>query len=493
MIDALVKWWNPQAAVDRVLARRRLDMLSGSGLSYDAARRNHRTSSWRTVGTAPNDLHRADASRLRDVARELVRNNAHAERAVRAICDGLVGHGIIPTIAGTDDQVLVDRLESLLVRLADSAAIDFDGRENLYGLQHTLVGTVVRDGEALVIRHWQNTLGGSRLPIRLQVIEPDLLNASIDGDLKGGNYAVRGVEFDRSGRRVAYHIHDTHPSASGFRRLLDSKRWPAADVIHVFRVDRPGQVRGFSWFAPVALPMNDYRDYMDAQLVRQRLAASFAAFVRKLSAGGNPLSPGDKSAAGHKLEAIEAGLIEYLNPDEDIVFANPPSVDGVDAYSKITLRAIAAGLGIDYAAFTGDYGDQNFAGGRIGHLRYQRTLDGWHVKMLLPALDRLGDWFVEAMEFMASDLTGSGLHIAWSPPVREMYDPVKETTAAERAILAGLSSRWEEQRRRGFDPKQLDRESAAAAMHADELKIRFTSDGRYSSGAPFQTDEVNNA
>lgn len=218
---------------------------------------------------------------------------------------------------------------------------------------------------------------------------------------------------------------------------------------------------------------------MDAQLVRQRVAASFAAFVRKVNPGASPLSA-DKSSSGQPLEALEAGLIQYLNDDEDIVFGTPPSVDGVLDYSQITLRSIAVGLGIDYAALTGDH-QENFAGGRIGHLRHQRTMDGWFVKLLLPGLDQLGEWLMSAMSMMGEDIEGAAIN--WSPPIREMYDPVKETAAAEKAIQAGLTSRPEEQRRRGFDPETLDAEIAESNQRADEASIVFTSDGRAKHGA----------
>ena len=58
-----------------------------------------------------------------------------------------------------------------------------------------------------------------------------------------------------------------------------SKPIPAESVLHVYKKDRPGQVRGVTWLAPVILKLRDLDEYEDAELVRKKIEACFAAFV----------------------------------------------------------------------------------------------------------------------------------------------------------------------------------------------------------------------
>jgi capsid protein len=65
-----------------------------------------------------------------------------------------------------------------------------------------------------------------------------------------------------------------------FSRLaLTPTRILADQVVHLFRPEVPGQVRGVSWFAPVMLRLGDLDSWRDAQLVRQKVAAMLTAFV----------------------------------------------------------------------------------------------------------------------------------------------------------------------------------------------------------------------
>ena len=50
-------------------------------------------------------------------------------------------------------------------------------------------------------------------------------------------------------------------------------------MIHVYRVDRPGQRRGVSWFAPITIDLHDFDGYEDAVLLRAKMAACKVDYV----------------------------------------------------------------------------------------------------------------------------------------------------------------------------------------------------------------------
>lgn len=261
---------------------------------------------------------------------------------------------------------------------------------------------------------------------------------------------------------------------------FESKLVPAADIAHIYRVDRPGQVRGVTWFAPVILKMRDLADYADAQLVRQKVAACFAAFVTSeddVTGGGDAVKDAD-TGSPYLVEELQPGIIQRLKQGEDVTFGTPPSVGEYGAYKRAELQEVAVGMGMSYEALSGDLNGVNFSSGRMGWLEFQRTIAAAQYHMLLPQLcDPLGRWFLEAAALML----GAGVmdaKVRWTPSPREMINPAEEIKAAVSAMRSGLSSRPSEQRKLGHHPEDLDQEIADANKRADKLGLVFDSDPR---------------
>ncbi|WP_407941244.1 phage portal protein [Mesorhizobium xinjiangense] len=198
-------------------------------------------------------------------ARYLVGNNPLAAAGVQAWVSQAVGVGIKPSSLHADAGTR-DALTARFTEWTDQA--DDEGRTDFYGVQADLFKSMVTTGEGLALMI--STPAG----LRIRVLDPEQLDASHTVALDNGARVISGVEFDRHGQRVAYHIFDHPPGLdAGFQR--QRRRVPAEDVIHTFRRDWPGQVRGISWFAPVLLRLADLDSWSDAQLTA-RCAASLA-------------------------------------------------------------------------------------------------------------------------------------------------------------------------------------------------------------------------
>lgn len=175
---------------------------------------------------------------------------------------------------------------------------------------------------------------------------PDYLDATRDGMLDNGHLVENGIEFDALGRRVAYYLFAQHPGAlGGLRSRWNSYRVPADQVLHIYRQDRPKQMRGVSWYAPIALRLQDFADGQDAHLMRQKIAACFAAF--RVASDAESASSDKSDPAG--LEQISPGRIQNLKPGEDVRFATPPGVTGVDEFYRWVMRAVSADIGLPRA------------------------------------------------------------------------------------------------------------------------------------------------
>jgi lambda family phage portal protein len=462
--DSLASYIAPRATLNQ-------SAVQSARMAYDAATRGRRSQGWRVVSTDANTELLGANSRLRDVARDMVRNVPLASRAKHVITHNIVGAGIIPTVSAKDAATR-ERLEKLLKAHFDTTACDAYGRHDLYGLQNLAMGCVVESGEALVRYRPRRREDGLPLPFQLQVMEPDYLDSSISGPQPNGNHAVQGIEYNPFGKIVSYHLFSEHPGSMATFSLPVSKSVPAEFVSHIFYTSRPGQARGVSWFAPVILRMRDRADFADAHLMRQKIAACFAAFIRSTE-GNDGIA---EQETGYPIESLEPGMIERLNDGEDVTFGNPPQVGDYGEYIKAQDREIAAGLGISYEALTGDLSNVNFSSGRMGWLEFQRSIDAWRNFMLTPQmLHPVGKWFLDAAQVQTGRADAS---IVWTAPRREMISPQQEVPAIRDAIRAGLTSRANEQRKLGFDPADLDAEIAADNARADDAGLIFDSDPR---------------
>lgn len=445
------------------LSRSRSRVALQHVMRYDAARVTDRTKSLRARAGSADTAGAGDRTRLAYVARDIVRNTAFALRAQTVIANNVVGDGIIFKVTGGSDA-RVKEFARELKRHVDSVQIDADGRQNLYGLERLALNTVVESGEVLVRR----VRGGpSRaIPMQIQVLEPDYLDPSRDG-VRGGNEVREGIEYDPAGRRVAYWLFDRHPGEwrTLTRATLESRRVPASEVLHVYRQDRPGQMRGVSWFAPIALQLQDLADHQEAQLLRQKIAACFSAF----HIGGEGTEKLDS------MSTLSPGRIQHLGPDEDIKFAEPPGVSGYEEFNRSVLRAVAAGMGITYEALVGDLSNVNFSSARQGRLEMDRNVSSWQWLMMVPQmLQPLSEWLLEAWE-IGQGKPRRTLGIEWVPPARFIVDPAREIPALITKIQGGLASRQGVVRELGFDPDDLLDEQEQDAREAARRGLTFTS------------------
>jgi len=484
LLDRAIGWVSPRREQARVQARARTEGIRRATALYDGAARTHRTAGRQISTSDANAEVLYSFGRLRDVSRDLARNNPYATRAVSGIASNVVGTGILPSVIGAKAREK-KALQRLIREHLDTTDIDLEGRNNLYGIQALAIRTVVESGEALVVRYLPEASLGLKVPLQVRVLEPDYLDPNKHGPIGGGNICFQGIEFDRRGRRVAYWLYPEHPYGVSYRRFGASQRVPASDVIHLYRVDRPGQARGIPWAAPIVMTLWDLGDYEDAELMRQKIAACFAVFWMDKTETG-PAFNADGSIkpteSGNPVDMLEPGLVTRLTGGSDVKFATPPVTQGYPEYTRAQIRKIAVGFGVPAELLSNDLSQVNFSSGRLGWLEFQRSIDMWRWHMLIPHLCvGIGRWFLEAATVSLNGPTSATLE--WTPPRREMIKPSEDIEAARDAIRSGLSSRSEEQRKLGHDPELIEAEIAEDNARADQAGTRFDSDGRFPMNA----------
>lgn len=480
MSDFRVTWLDrfligvaPEWGLRRVRHRAAAQLVARS---YEAAAGGRRTAGWSRNASDANAANSRSLIALRELSRDLRRNNGWARRAIQVIGNNTVGWGIeAKALAGTPE--LAARALELWQSWASSPLCDYDGRLPFSGLQRLVLQTVVESGEALVVRERARSADGLSIPLRIRVLEPDYLDVQRDGVLgPGGGPIVQGVELDGRGRRVAYWLYTYHPGSNRVAgSVFGSQRVPVEDVIHVYQVDRPGQTRGVPWLASAIAKLQDFDEYDDAVLLQQKIAACFGAFVQDLDGAATAI--GQQSESDELLESLEPGQIQYLPPGKSITFAQPPGVADHGGFSVTTLRRIAASIGVTYEDLTGDYSQVNFSSARIARLSHWANVHAWRWDMLMPQLcDGVWRWAME----LAAALNGwpEVPRAAWTPPPMPMLEPDKEGLAYTRLIRSGMMTLHQAIQERGEDPATHLAEIAAINAELDRLGIILDSDPR---------------
>ncbi len=455
LLDKAIEVFSPKAGVKRAGYRKVLEIQERQ---FDAAAKGRRTKDWKSSGSSSNmEIHTA-LQMLRNRSRAMVRNNGNAKNAIRLIPNNVVGTGILPTpkYTGTNKAKINKTIKEVWNKWADKITVDYDCQLNYYGTQHLCMKAIAESGECLVRRI--NAGSDNYLPLELQVLEGDFIDTYKHDNswTTEGERNYYGIRFNKKGKRIGYWIYTSHPVEYG---QLESVLIPASEIIHMYEVERPGQIRGIPFSSASMLRMKDLDDYEDAELVRQKIAACFTVFITEDTDGD---AQGNNTGDADNLERVEPGIIEHLTPGKSVTFAQPPITNGYGEYTKSVNRSIAAGIGITYEGMTGDLSNVNFSSGRMGWLEFQRNVNHWQWNIVIPKFCEVTwGWFLQAAALkglIPADLDAAA---TWTPPRREMIDPVKETKAMVDAIRGGLNSWHNTVKELGFNPEEIMEELKA--------------------------------
>lgn len=441
----------PEWGLRRLQAKFALDNSRNLVRGFDGARRDRRTSGWRaTGGSAPAELAPA-LDLLRRRSRDLIANNEWAKNAKRKLCAHIVGTGFQPRPVNAS-KAAKKRARELWLEFSENC--DPAGLADFGGMQERQIGEVIEGGACFVRWYLRPPEFGLKVPLQCEVLEHEFLDTN-KTEVRGDNVIVNGVEFDTYGRRVAFWLFDHHPGdfSAIHRGRFQSRRVPASEVDHIFRVDRPGQVTGVPWLAPTMLRLRDMADFEEARLIQQKIAACLAVFVKRNGSGPSTMAEARKDSDGKKIETLKPGLIMYGAADEEIQTVSPPVVQGEDEYLTRQLHASAAGLGLTYSQMTGDLRKVNFSSLREGKLDFWATLDQIQYLMVVPQSARPAWRRAMAAAAGRGHAVSPGIRAEFTPPRRPWVDPLKDVKAEGEELALGLESWAEKVAARGYDPE----------------------------------------
>ncbi len=460
---------------------------------YDGAATGRRDEGWIRTGTDANAEILGAQKKLRNSARDLVRNNPYIGLGVEEWETSAAPIAArAQVIGGTRAQN--QTIDDLWWRWGKTA--DYNGLTNFDGLQYMVVRAIKESGGVLVRRHLARSGRNLAVPFQLQLLELDFLDDTRDRSLPdGGGYIIGGIEYDADDRRAAYWLHRRHPgTVLPFAMATEpSLRVPASDMLHIFDPLRPGQQLGASALAPILMRARDTDSYEEAELVRKQTEACITAWVEDANPDAsedNTVGASVVDADGRRIETFSPGMVAYNPPGRSVKFNQPTANGGYPEYLRTQHRGYAAGLGVTYEAVTGDYSQVNFSSARMGHNGFKRRVQKLQNKVLIPQmLDRVWEWFIELAQAVGAIPENLSVWSKWTPPRWESIQPEIEAQADLANMRSGATTLPQVIAARGGDFADFVEEVAAANKMLDEAGIILDSDPRHrtKTGNPADT------
>ena len=419
--------------------------------AYDGARSSRLTPEPSIATTSADTEMALGLAALRNRCRALVRNNAYAKRARRLVESNVIGGGIglqagVSFRNGRPYQRYNDEIEVLWGLWSQADHCHVAGRLHFADLERLLIGEVFEAGEVLVRLHLR-PFGGSRVPLSLEIIEPERLADDFQIPAVQDGHVVRlGIEQDGWGRPQAYWIQSLYPGETrvDWSRSAQLERVPASEIIHLHLIDRWPQSRGEPWLHAVIRKLQDVVGYTQAEILAARASAMYVGFITS----DEPPAPLDPNSTEPPTIEIDPGEIRHLKPGEtfDSWSPNRPNSQA-DPFIRLMLREVAAGAGASYESLSRDYSQSNYSSSRLSLLDdrdHWRMVQQWFIRSFRAPLHRL--WLSHAATFGA--LSAEHLGMLRSDPERYLavrfkprgwgwVDPTKEVAAYKEAELAG--------------------------------------------------------
>jgi lambda family phage portal protein len=344
------------------------------------------------------------------------------------------------------------------------------------------VKAVARDGEAVFrkVRGRQFAYG-----LKLQLLEADRIDETMNQRLASGNVVRMGVEIDGAGRAQALWLWTTHPGENVVvRGAKFVERVPMEDLYHLYVPERAEQVRGYSWMHAVLLRSQMLHGYEEAAVIAARVgAAKMGVFSRKEDAG----APNMAGIADGQ-DDLTGKLHINAEPGEFLQLPDGYSLDSWDpqypheqfgAFVKACLRGIAAGLDVDYATLSNDLESVNYSSIRAGTIETREqwiTLQEWLIDNFLAPLYR--DWLTIALPMGAITFpSGTALPAGrldkfigaaeFACRRWPWVDPLKDAQAVRELIEMRLTSRTRVAAQQGMDFAEI-----AAELAQEEQVLR---------------------
>lgn len=424
-----------------------------------------RFTDWITSSFTP--INRTLKSDLRDVivkSRDLALNNELFRSHINNMCKSIIGsegfrlQSLIKDQSGVLNTEVNKEIENAFWDWSRgcSAAVSEDGLGAI-DFDNLILRTFLVDGEVFIRinRSAKNKYGISFELLDSLCIDPIKNHKRTTGQ----NAIVCGVQIDQKNNPVQYWYKpgDEQNYNVGQHILI-----PANEMIHIYRKEFPGQVRGFSEICASLDSLKQLDDFAVAELLAAKIAACQGIFYQRntqnLAGDVFDQQQAEENDQGQFETQVSPGSTSIVPQGYTVKSFTPnhPS-SNFSGFVKAITRKIAASLGVSYNRLAHDYQSVNYSSLREASIDQEKfyselqrfLIENWKQKQYCLWLK---SYIINSVttSLKPKDYQ-SYLDFQFIPRRDDYFDAAKDIIAVERKLALGLSNPIIEMQNRGLD------------------------------------------
>jgi len=430
-------------------------------------------------GAAEDDIDEYGAT-LRKRSRDLFDGGGLARSGPITLTTSVVGWGIQPKpkidgdFLGMNEDVREETERAILREFklwAENHFCDAERHKNFYELQQLAFLSMLVSGDVFALFGMKpNGRTPYQLTVRLleadRISTPDSSGDSEIRNLDNGGRIIDGVEIDREGAVVKYHVASHHPLAGS---VTESLEWQAIDaygkdtgepnILHIMVSERPEQRRGVPLVAAEIEALKQFSRYMNAEIAGKLVSAMLTVFITSKDddgkAGMEDAVNEDEKVTNDELKLeLAPGAIYDLPPGKHPETVDPKRSDTqFEVFVSTFIMVIASSMGIPKEVLVKKF-ENNYSASRAALLDFWRTVKVYRRKFNdgfnQPIYEQ---WLAEAVAAGRIEAPGffddpairqAWCGCTWMGASMGHVDPLKEVEAAERRIANNISTQAQE-------------------------------------------------
>lgn len=419
------------------------------------------------------------SSTLRQRARDLYAGGGLGRSGPLALSTSVVAWGILPkpkidgAFLGMSDEEL-EETEQMISRefriWAENTMCDSSRQQTFYGLQQLAFLSMLMSGDVFALFEMKEN---KRTPYQtvIRLLEADRISTpdsteSTSVETDGGGRIIDGVEINKEGEVIAYHVANRSPIAESDSSDLSWVKIEAfgkdtgyPNILHLMTFERPEQRRGVPFVASEIEQIKQFDRYMGAELAANVVSAMLTCFITSEEDDGkfgmeDAVNEEEKVTDDELNLELAPGAIYSLPPGKKVETVNPlRSNTQFETFVNTVMVNISASMGIPKEVLVKKY-ESNYTAARGALLDFWRTVRVFRTlfnqQFNQPIYEQ---WLSEAVAIGRVNAPGffddplvrqAWCGCNWMGASMGHVDPLKEVNAAEKRIVNNISTQEQE-------------------------------------------------
>lgn len=435
---------------------------------------------WILSGGAAEDDIDEYGSTLRKRARDLFTGGGLARGGPSTLTTNVVGWGIYPKpkidgdFLGLSEEKREEAERSILREWklwAENNFCDAERQQNFYGMQQLAFLSMLMSGDVFALFGMKpNSRTPYQITVRLleadRICTPDSNGESEITEADSGGRIIDGVELDKEGTVVRYHVANRHPLAENNSMEVEWKPIDAfgketgePNILHIMKHERPEQRRGVPFVAAEIELLKQLDRYLKSELTANLVASMFSVFIESTEDDGvsgleDVVSEDDRVTDDEYHYELGAGAVLELPRGKKANAVNPTrNNSSFDKYISAMETVIGSSMGIPKEVLTMKY-ESNYSAARAALLDFWRTVRVYRTRFNATFNKPVYEaWLSEAVATGRIDAPGffddpairqAWCGCAWMGASMGHIDPLKEVNAAAQRIANNITTQEQE-------------------------------------------------